>query len=446
MRTTTLLVLALLLAACAPGPKPATPTPSAAAPTPRPTVAATPTPDVPSLRLAYGAPVTFATHDALANYGFSFGPADGQFGAIPTGGGRYTFYAAAGSASCTGTKNAVGTFAFAGTLAHVTGGNACARLFGPGDGPAGWLFDRDYAGGGQVVRFASGGQSGWLMAFHGEYQWQNPATADHKCQVSGGGGGSVPCYYASLGLALSTDNGASFRVVGQVLQPSQPLSAFAGKGTNMNVGYGSLVVADANGRHLDNPPADPASAYFYLFFADIWPGLPGACQAGYCPGVARAPYSAVVAAALSGNPQRVATVFHKYDGAAPDPWTQPATSSTPDLSGTAGRYAPLWTDEPGYPSSDVIYDRQLDAYLTAANTAAGLSLRASRDLIHWSAPLGSAYSEPGRSLFDATLLGDTGDPTIGGAAPRLYFSSFPAGDFPDWKNAIFESVPLAINQ
>ncbi len=108
----------------------------------------------------FGSPVTFATHAELAGYGFSWGPSDGTFGAIPTSGSDYTFYGTAGAAaSCTGTPNVNGAFTFTGTLDHVAG-SSCRRLFGPGDGPAGWVFDKDYAGGGQVVRFSSGGQSG----------------------------------------------------------------------------------------------------------------------------------------------------------------------------------------------------------------------------------------------------------------------------------------------
>jgi hypothetical protein len=50
----------------------------------------------------------------------------------------------------------------------------------------------------------------------------------------------------------------------------------------------------------------------------------------------------VINAVFSGDPHQVATVFHKYDGTSPDPWTQLATSDTPGLSGTAGKYAPPW--------------------------------------------------------------------------------------------------------
>jgi len=398
---------------------------------------------IPSIVGTFGLPVTFATHTALVSYGFSFGPSDGQFGATPVSGKTYTFYGSAGStASCVGTPSVNGEFSFIGTLDHVTGSDGCTRLFGPGDGPAGWTFDKDYAAGGQVVSFASGTTTGWLIPFHGEFHWINPGTVSGKCAV-GNTGSEVPCFYGAIGLAVSIDNAKTFKVVGQILQPSQPISVFTGGGTNMTVGYGSLVIADANGRHLDNPPANPGSAYFYLFYTDLLPGLPGVCATRACIGVARAPYSDVVAAALSGDPHKVATVFHKYDGAMPDPWTQPATSDTPDQSGTAGKYAPLWTDDAGA-SPSVIYDSAFDVYLAVYQPSSGIRVRASSDLIHWSGPIGT-YSETGRSLFYPTLMGETGDPTTGGQMPRVYISSFPTGSFPNYSTSVFESVPLTLS-
>jgi hypothetical protein len=376
---------------------------------------------------------------------FAWGPSDGQFGAILTGGGRYRFYGAAGSTpSCAGTPNVNGsTFSFTGTLDHVTGSNGCRSLFGPGDGPAGWVFDKNYAGGGQVVRFALGGKRGWLMPFHAEVQWRNSASPDRRCSV-GASGSTVPCFYSSLGLAASTDDGRTFKIAGQILQPSQPMSVFTGSGRLMPVGYGSLIVADANGKHLDNPPADPSAAYFYLVYSDLLPGLPGACANFPCTGLARARYADAVMAALSGDPHKVATVFYKYDGAAPDPWTQPATSNTPDQSGTAGKYAPLWIDEPGA-SVSVIYDGSFDVYLAVHQTLAGIKLRASNDLIHWTRPIGPPIQERGRTLHYPTLVGETGDPTTAGPSPRVYFTSFPIGQFPNWRTSVFESVELTLS-
>jgi hypothetical protein len=401
---------------------------------------------MPVISSVFSSPIVFATKTELESYGFSFGPSDGQFGAIPAGEASYTFYGTAGSRpgpSCAGTPNVKGAFTFTGTLDHVTGSNGCTRLFGPGDGPAGWVFDKDYAGGGQVVRFEGGGKRGWLMPFHGEVWWQNMASSDHKCDVSGNSGLRVACFYSSLGLAVSTDNGRTFKVVGEILQPSQLMSAFIGGGANMMVGYGSLVVADAKGRHLDNPPADVNGAYFYLFYTDLLPSLPGVCGSELCMGVARARYTDVVAAALSDDPHMVAKVFHKYDGASPNPWTQHATSDTPDLSGAAGKYAPLWTDESG--GAEVIYDNSFNVYLAVLNTIAGIKVRASSDLIHWSRPIGAPYHEAGRTLYYPTFIGENGDPAIAGPAPRIYFDSLPLRSLPDNGTPVFESVQLKLS-
>jgi hypothetical protein len=263
--------------------------------------------------------------------------------------------------------------------------------------------------------------------------------------VEGSSGSQVPCFYSSLGLAVSTDNGKTFKVAGEILQPSQPLSVFTGGGAIMPVGYGSLLVADANGKHLDNPPSNPAGAYFYLFYSDSLPASPGVCAKTVCLGVARAPYADVVAAALSGDPHKVAKLFRKYDGGSPDAWSQPATSDTPDHSGTAGKYAPLWSDEPGT-VSNVIYDSAFDVYLAVYTTGTALKVRASTDLIHWSEPIGTPYQEAGHSLYYPTFLGETGDPDVAGPAPRIYFTSFPTGGFPNYKTSVFESVPITLSK
>ena len=400
---------------------------------------------IPTISFQAGSPVTFATHADLESYGFAWGPSDGTFGAIPASDGSYTFYGTAHSNSgCTGTPNATGTFTFVGTLDHVTGSNGCTRLFGPGDGPSGWVFDRDYAGGGQVVAFSLNGKSGWLMPFHGEFHWKNMANPPtFECEV-GRTGSQVPCFYGGIGLALSTDGGKSFSVVGQIFQPNELLSTFEGGGVNMDVGYGSLIVADANGKHVNSPPTNPNGVYFYLFFSDRSPGLPGACSTYSCMAIARAPYADVIAAALSGDPNKVATVFQKYDGASPNPWTQPATSNTPDLSGTSGKYAPLWTDDaPGEVS--VIYDSALDGYLAVYQENGSIKLRVSTDLIHWSKSIGPVYSENGRALYYPTLIGETADPNVAGESPRIFFTSFPTGAFPNYATSVFESIQLTFS-
>jgi hypothetical protein len=462
-RLTAMLALVILLAACAIStltPRPSLVVTGTSGPSgtrglesfPTNGPGSTPTPitsaNIPAIRGVFGSPIIFATRAEFTADGFMWGPSDGDLGAIPTGNGNNIFYGSGGSEpSCPGapkTHNAEGVFAFSGTLDQVTSGNGCKRIFGFGDAPSGWVFDRDYAGGGQVMPFAANGRSGWLMTFHSEYQWRNLANPpSYLCKV-GNTTSQVPCFYSTVGLALSTDQGRTFQVVGEIAQPSQPLSVFEASASYMDVGDGSLVVADANGKHLDNPPADPSQAFFYLFFEDRSPGLPGVCATTDCLAVARASYSSVIAAAFSGDPLRVAQVFHKYDGASSDPWTQPATSAMPNLTGTAGKFTPIWTGEGAYDPM-VLYDRSIAAYLAVYVSGDGFQVRASSDLLHWSKPINAGYFVPGHKLFYPTLIGETGDPTVGGASPRIYFSSFPTGKFPDYTTAIFESVPLMIS-
>ncbi|MGB8215011.1 MAG: hypothetical protein WCE68_15795 [Anaerolineales bacterium] len=450
VRLTVAITLLVLLAACGTSTlTPVLPTMSPVATSaPRSTPTTQGPPKVPLMRGVFGSPIPFATHAEFDGYGFAWGPSDGDLGAIPAGNGNYIFYGSAGSKpACIDapkTHATEGVFAFSGTLDHVTSGKGCARVFGFGDAPSGWVFDRDYAGGGQVVRFAANGKSGWLMSFHSEYQWKNMANPPgYLCEV-GNTTSQVPCFYSTIGLAVSTDQGKIFQVVGEIAQPSQPLSVFETGMGYMDVGDGSLVVADANGRHLEDPPADPSAAYFYLFFEDRSPGLPGACAETDCLAVARASYTDVIAAAFSGDPHRVAEVFHKYDAASPDPWAQPATSDTPNLAGTAGKFSPLWTDEGAYDPM-VLYDRSFDVYLAVYLYGNGFKVRASSDMLHWSKPINAGYTLPGHELFYPTLIGETGDPTIGGPSPRIYFSSFPTGKFPDYTTAILESVALTLS-
>ena len=167
-----------------------------------------------------------------------------------------------------------------------------------------------------------------------------------NARCSAARGSSVPCFYSSLGLAVSTDNGK--KLLSSSAKPhaadATEKSAYVGSGLNMAVGYGALIVADANGKHLDNPPADASGAYFLsaFFFLTSRSGSPGVLLAGHLSGrCARSCTPMSLLAVLSGDPHKVATVFHKYNG----DWTQPGNERhTPDLSQGSGKFTPLWTD------------------------------------------------------------------------------------------------------
>src|ERR1019366_9905732 len=154
--------------------------------------------------------------------------------------------------------------------------------------------------------------------------------------------GGVPCYYSTLGLAVSTDGGNTFRVAGKRLQATDRQRPSKGTDASRNIVYGSLVVADANGQYMGNPPQDPKKAYVYLFFDSSGKDLPGACTVFQCTGVARARYDDLVSAVLSGNPYAVAKLFRKYDSSSPAPWSQPGTGVSPDLSIGGGTFTPLF--------------------------------------------------------------------------------------------------------
>jgi hypothetical protein len=129
-------------------------------------------------------------------------------------------------------------------------------------------------------------------------------------------------------------------------------------------------------------------------------------------------------------------------------WTAVAVMIVGCLQAQQSNYVPDFTLAFGTPitfaTHTVIYDRSFDVYLAVYPFGNSPRLRASKDLIHWSAPFHATYTETGNSLIYPTLVGETGDPTIGGLAPRVYFSSFPVGKFPDYTTATFESVPLIL--
>jgi hypothetical protein len=401
------------------------------------------------LTYTLSAPTLFMAQPELWGYGFAAGPSDGPFGAIPLGGGRYRFLGTAwGGTTCPPAARKEGVFGFTGTLDRVTGGQGCRPLFGRGDGPPGWIFNASYSGGGQVIPLEDHGKRIWLMTFRGEYNWKNPARADGLC---GGGAsaafaGGVPCYYSTLGLAVSTDGGNTFKVAGESVQLTDPLTASKGTDANRNIGYGSLVVADSNGRYLGGAPQDTKQAYLYLFFGTSGKDLPGACTSFQCTGVARARYDDVVSAVTSGNPYAVAKLFRKYDSSSPDPWSQPGTGASPDLSVGGGTFSPLYQG-PGIVI--VLYDRAFDVYIGGtiswASGHAAIVIRTSADLIHWSQPIGPPIEDGNRTVSYFTMLGDTEDPSVAGPEPRVYFMSTEAGKV-GFQNAVYKVVKVKLSR
>jgi len=412
-----------------------------------------------TISVALGSASTFATHkDDFAPAGFTWGPPDGTLGAVANGDGTYTFFGAAlGAASasaagpaCGGSPGIQGAYRFAGTLDHYTGlpAGGCKALLEKGGAPSGWVFDKDYAGGGSVLPFKDGATSVLLMTYHGEVHWKNPTGTPPNYFCNG-----VPCFYGGIGLAVSVDGGATFKSVGQIVQPYQPLSFYEGNSENVGVGYGSMVLADAAGNPVATPPVPPSSAYLYVFYEDyLKPGAGSPCANTACVAVARARWDDVVLAVLplsASSPTTVAGLFRKYGGASG--WTQPATSGDPTLETASGAFAPLFPDTNSFLPS-VIWDTVANAYLMVHQRYVGQAqptqptafvIRSSTDLVHWSDPLATFSPAAGHEPFYPTLVGETGNPLVGAGSPRLFFSTFPSS-FPSWSTSELDTLPVQV--
>ena len=75
----------------------------------------------------------------------------------------------------------------------------------------------------------------------------------------------------------------------------------------------------------------------------------------------------------------------------------------------------------------------------------GISIRTSKDLIHWSDPIGPPITDGNRALSYFNLLGETGDPGVAGVEPRLYFNSTAEGKT-SIEDSAFKVVKLTLSR
>lgn len=379
-------------------------------------------PPAPVFSLQLGQENPLLTTAQRASFGLQYGPPDGTLGVLLTS-GTYTFFAAARSSStCTGSPLTQGTYRLGGTLTAITAPYGCNALIQPGGDPNGYTFDRDYAGGGPVLPISSStGQPGILHIYHGE--WHGGTCANTSV-----------CFYASLGMALSTDGGATFTKLGEIVQPYVSRASVIASSENLDVGGGTLIVADQNGQYIPNlAAADPANVYLYIFYSDRDPTASTVtpCAQNSCIALARALLSDVVAAAFAGNTAQFPTLFHKYYQGA---FTEPATSGDPNAANPAGHYTPVVADAGSFPT--VLYDSSIHQYLMAYTTGNdAIVMRRGDNLLTWSDPIATgAISQPGESILYPTLVGEGSDPYTGNGNPWLFYVHAPT--WPDWPDAV----------
>ena len=350
---------------------------------------------------------------------FTDGPPDGTLGVLLTN-GTYSFYGAAlSNATCSGTPRALGTYRLGGTLTAITAPYGCTALIQPGGDPNGYTFDVNYAGGGPVLAVTSAsGLSGVLHVYHGEFH--------------GGVCGATTCTYASLGMALSKDGGATFQKLGEIVQPYATRSAQINAGMETQVGGGTMVLADVNGNHIANlSTANPASVYLYIFYYDADPSAASPCDVGQCLAVARSPLFAVLDAAFAGNMAAFPKLFTKYYS---NGWTEPATSGDPNAAINSGHYTPVIAATGAFPS--VLYDSATQQYLIAYAAAnhTSIIMQHGSNLLSWSGPIATGVITDGaNALLYPTLVGEGSDPTTSAGEPWLFYLD--ATTWPDWAAA-----------
>ncbi len=370
-----------------------------------------------TLQLQPPSPVlTVAARTAL---GFKDGPPDGTLGVLLNN-GTYSFYGSALSGpTCSGTPGVQGTYRLGGSLTAITAPYGCTALIQPGGDPNGYTFDINYAGGGPVLAVtSSSGQAGVLHIYHGEFH--------------GGVCANGPCTYASLGMALSKDGGATFQKLGEIVQPYATRSTQINAGTYTQVGGGTLILADANGNHIANvTTADPSSVYLYVFYYDADPSAASPCNVGQCLAVARAQLSSVLTAAFAGKTAAFPTLFTKFYN---NGWTQPATSGDPDAAANAGHYTPVIAATGAFPS--VVYDSTTQQYLLAYAAAnhTSIIMQHGSSLLSWSGPISAGvFADGTNALLYPTLVGEGSDPTTSSGEPWLFYLD--ATTWPDWSAA-----------
>jgi hypothetical protein len=263
--------------------------------------------------------------------------------------GKSYYFAASGGGARSGTQ---GTIVLTGTPHDLTplirdargmpvpglspgaaGGGAAASGFGRD-------FDRDYAAGGPVLFDPRSGAL--LHMYHAEYHFVPDKPAE---------------FYSSLGLAISSDKGRSFRKLGLVIRPALPPE----EGVRTPSSSGSLVV---------RPP------YVYVYYSDIsadrtCDGQPSGNLP--CVAVARAKLTDVLSQAAHGAAQPWLK-YHQGD------FTEP---------GDGGVFSPLFVTPaatwPRWP--DVIFEpKSKYSFMVYAAGDRGLELRDSTDGLHWSEP------------------------------------------------------------
>jgi hypothetical protein len=238
--------------------------------------------------------------------------------------------------------------------------------------------DVRYAAGGPIYDAGSGMK---LMFIHLE---RRPPGSSHS-------------WYGSIGLAKSTNNGASWALLGEIFKHNLSYSAWRATrpcGAVAESSFGQYVLRTVGG-----------TQYFYIYSPDTQAN----CNANFA--VARAPVSAVVRAARGDR----VSPWVKYAGGA---WQQP---------GLGGRSSDIVPNLPRRAFA-IAYSSYLDRYVIAVTGVASpgvyaLETSQSTDGISWAAP--QIVSTAPAELYAPTIVGTGADPAVVDQKFYVYYSYSP---------------------
>jgi hypothetical protein len=379
-----------------------------------------------------------STHAQRVGLGFLYGYSDGDFGAITQDAG-YTFFVSGhtqpDAGLCPGTPGTQGVYRIGTDPSSITTNYGCTALVvdSPGSADGGLLgaFDRDYVGGGPVMRLPNpdGGAPAIVLVYHAEFHW-GPLCGTEN----------APCFYGTLGMASSLDDGATFVKLGEIIQPSVSRPDWVARNPNASLpdGTGPFIVGDANHQPIDPDTADPATSFLYVFYIDQNYADAGAtCPSGgrQCLATARASMSTVIAAAFAQDPTSGPTLFHKWYAG---DFTQPGVSGDPNDALPSGAFTPVAGAT--YEES-VLYDRTINQAILAYRTPIGsIEIQTTSDLVNWpGTPIASVSEEVDGGLRYPSLIGETTNANAGATQPWLFYT---AGDV--WRYSTFENRRLVI--
>lgn len=313
--------------------------------------------------------------DHLTLTGFNFWP-DGLMGVLSIGGlNPLRYFAAKGTII----GKSVGTL----TNPFAGSSTSTVTISSPKDT---WA----YQSGGPIYKDNSTGNL--IMFWHGEKHF----------------GGDSTKFWSSIGLAKSTDSGATWVDLGAILSPSTPFASFTGSPV-IDIGGGGFAIVNG---------------YVYLYFSDQGQSLNF--------GVARALLSDVLAQAALGT---VPTFTKYYQG----------SFSQSGLGGLAS--------ELNGPSGfvDVTYHSDTSQYIAVGGKAGPpaysyftiYSIRSS-DGINWHD--GQRISDENNEAFYSSILTSDGNSSRTSTGPlTLFYTSSVAGGFNRWNDAVLSTRTLSVS-